>query len=338
MKMWPVESKDEGGTLLFSDSPESVTEDGILYQDTVKGEARILYYHLNSSDSDKKVAVVLQSADGQPAIVRVTRGGACYPSPDYLHVGKMTQMAYFEGEAHGDIYIGRGRHRLLQENMDTTILHPGGLVYGVYDFASNRPIKVSVIMYPADTDPYEFLEQARVLPKDEQRLRGTFQGMNRTLTSSKAYDPAVDGTVYFPLADDIHDRYRTGIDATDGSTVTNYGNYGVLYKLQIPVVKGSAVQYYLSPLGGIYAGAMTVAQDAVRRRMIETPYERPYFGDATPPESDATQKAREEGLAILTETTELTDLGVYEGAPVTFEFSPPGASNLPVNIIMMPAD
>lgn len=108
MKMWPVESKDEGGTLLFSDSPESVTEDGILYQDTVKGEARILYYHLNSSDSDKKVAVVLQSADGQPAIVRVTRGGACYPSPDYLHVGKMTQMAYFEGEAHGDIYIGRG--------------------------------------------------------------------------------------------------------------------------------------------------------------------------------------------------------------------------------------
>ena len=40
----------------------------------------------------------------------------------------------------------------------------------------------------------------------------------------------------------------------------------------------------------------------------------------------------------MTETTELTDLGVYEGAPVTFEFSPPGASNLPVNIIMMPAD
>lgn len=339
MKMWPVESKDEGGTLLFSDSPESVTEDGILYQDTVQGEARILYYHLNSSDSDKKVAVVLQSADGQPAIVRVTRGGACYPSPDYLHVGKMTQMAYFEGEAHGDIYIGRGRHRLLQENMDTTILHPGDLVYGVYDFASNRPIKVSVIMYPADANPFEFLEQARVLPKDEQRLRGTFHGMNRIVTSSQVYDPASDGTVYFPLADDIHDRYRTGIDATDGSAVTNYGNYGVLYKLQIPVAKDGAVQYYLSPLGGIYAGAMTVERETTKRRMIETPYGRPYFGDATPPESDATQKAREEGLAILTDTTELTDLGAYDGdRPVTFEFSPPGASNLPINIIMMPAE
>ncbi len=339
MKMWPVESKDEGGTLLFSDSPESVTEDGILYQDVVKGEARVLYYHLNSSDSDKKVAVVLQSADDQPVIVRVTRGGMSDPGPDYLHVGKMTQRAYFEGEAYGDIYIGRGRHRLLQENMDTTILHPGDLVYGVYDFSTNRPVKVSVIMYPADANPYEFLEQAHVLPKDEQRLRGTFHGMNRVITSEKVYDPASDGIVYFPLADDIHDLYRTGIDATDSSEAKNYGNYGILYKLQIPTMKGGATQYYLSPLGGIYAGAMTVCTDGTQRRMIETPYEKPYFGDATPPESDATQKAREEGLAILTDDTELADLGSYEDdTPVTFEFTPPGASNLPVNIIMMPAE
>ncbi|MFV0637184.1 copper amine oxidase [Mitsuokella sp.] len=339
MKIWPVESKDEGGTLLFSDSPESVTEDGILYQDVVQGDARVLYYHLNSSDADKKVAVVLQSMDNQPAIVRVTRGGTSDPSPDYLHVGKMTQMAYFEGEAYGDIYIGRGRHRLLQESMDTTILHPGDLVYGVYDFSTNRPVKVSVIMYPADANPYEFLEQAQVLPKDEQRLRGTFHGMDRVITSEKVYDPANDGIVYFPLADDIHDLYRTGIDATDGSEVKNYGNYGILYKLQIPTLKGGATQYYLSPLGGIYAGAMTVRTNGTQRRMIETPYGRPYFGDSTPPESDATQKAREEGLAILTDDTELADLGSYEDdTPVTFEFSPPGASNLPINIIMMPAE
>ena len=37
MKMWPVESKDEGGTLLFSDSPESVTDDGILYRIPCRG-------------------------------------------------------------------------------------------------------------------------------------------------------------------------------------------------------------------------------------------------------------------------------------------------------------
>ena len=96
---------------------------------------------------------------------------------------------------------------------------------------------------------------------------------------------------------------------------------------------------YATALAFVEAGAMTVERETTRRRMIETPYGRPYFGDATPPESDATQKAREEGLAILTDTTELTDLGAYDGdRPVTFEFSPPGASNLPINIIMMPAE
>ena len=48
-------------------------------------------------------------------------------------------------------------------------------------------------------------------------------------------------------------------------------------------------------------------------------------------------EAREEGLLFLTQYTELSDLGTYASAqPVQFEYSPPGASNLPVNIILMP--
>ena len=43
MREWDVDTEDTGGTLLFSDSPEYVTEDGILYEDTVTGDARILY-------------------------------------------------------------------------------------------------------------------------------------------------------------------------------------------------------------------------------------------------------------------------------------------------------
>jgi hypothetical protein len=47
--------------------------------------------------------------------------------------------------------------------------------------------------------------------------------------------------------------------------------------------------------------------------------------------------ARTEGLMLLTQNTELADLGSYpDYPPVTFEYSPPGASNLPVNIILMP--
>ena len=311
MHRWPVESYDTGGTLLFSDSPEYVKESGILYRDTVTGDARVLYYHLNDTAQPKKVAVILET-EADLATVTVTRGGAAAPSTDYLHVGKVTQIGYFDT-------------REMNERVHVTNFH------------ANAPVRVSVIMYGADVDPFAFLRTARVLPRDEVALRGTFRGMNRIITSQKVYHPTMDGTVYFPIGDNLHDVYRHGIDATDGSPVVNYGNYGILYQIHIPTTGRENTRYFLSPLGGVYAGAMR-AESGANRRMLETPATRPYFGDQTLPEPLNVAQAREEGLLFLTQYTELSDLGTYASAqPVQFEYSPPGASNLPVNIILMPA-
>jgi len=340
MHQWPVESEDQGGTLLFSDSPEYVAQDGILYQDVVEGEARVLYYHLNNQQTDKKVAVVLESvADGFTS-VRITRGGYGLPSDDYLAVGKASQMMYYGQQTTGHLYMVKNSRRLLDKTMDSIVLHPGQLVCGVYDFTANHPVRVSVIMYPADADPFVFLQTAKVQPKDEMRLRGTFKNMDRVLTGTRPYDPAHDGMVYVPLADNVHDLYRTGIDATDGSEVTDFGNYGINYYLRLPVQDdGGAVKYFLSPLGGVYAGAMTVALNGGTRSLLQTPFGRTYFGDATPEETESVKKAREAGLYILTKDAELADLGTYNSEDeVEFEFSPPGASNLPANLIMMPAE
>ena len=336
MHRWPVESYDTGGTLLFSDSPEYVKEVGVLYRDTVTGDARVLYYHLNDTPQPKKVAVVLET-EADLATVTVTRGAAAAPSTDYLQVGKATQIGYFDThELNERIYVTKERPRLLVPAMNETLLAPGQLVYGVYDFHTNAPVRVSVIMYGADVDPFSFLRTARVLPRDEIALRGTFRGMNRVLTSQKIYHPAMDGAVYFPIGDNIHDIYRHGIDATDGSAVTNYGNYGILYQINIPTAGRERTRYFLSPLGGVYAGAVRV-ESGTKTTLVQTPAMRPYFGDQTLPEAPNVMQAREEGLLLLTQYTELADLGIYPAAqPVHFEYSPPGASNLPVNIILMP--
>ena len=336
MHRWPVESYDTGGTLLFSDSPEYVKETGILYRDTVTGDARVLYYHLNDTPQPKKVAVILET-EADLATVTVTRGAAAAPSTDYLHVGKETQIGYFDTrEMNERVYVTKERPRLLTPAMNVAVLAPGQLTYGVYDFHTNLPVRVSVIMYGADVDPFAFLRTAHVLPRDEIALRGTFRGMNRVITSQKVYRPTMDGAVYFPIGDNIHDVYRHGIDATDGSAVVNYGNYGILYQIQIPTTGRENTRYFLSPLGGVYAGAMR-AESGAQRRMLETPATRPYFGDQTLPEPPNVAQAREEGLLFLTQYTELSDLGTYSSAsPVQFEYSPPGASNLPVNIILMP--
>ena len=343
MHKWTVTSRDTGGTLLFSDSPEYVDRPGILYQDTVQGKARVLYYHLNNTQVPQKVAVVLENANPKEKanMVQVTRGGTSWPSKDYLLVGKTTQNQYFGEKKKDLILVMKDKKRLLQPSMDEIVLQPGELVYGVYDFTADHPVKASVIMYPANADPLSFMTIAKVLPRDSVALRGTFKGMDREITAQREYDPEKDGTVYVMLADDKLDKYKVGVDATDGSRAVNYGNYGVLYKLAIPVKENAPrVQYYLTPLGGTYAGAMTVRRDhSPYTKKIETPAGRVFFGDQTEPEPESVSKAREDGIAIFGSHMELADLGNYDNSvPTYFEFSPPGASNLPACLILMPAE
>lgn len=323
MKHWEVQSRDTGGTLLFSDSPEYVSEDGILYQDTVQGDARVLYYHLNEMSAPRKVAVVLENLDEHgSSLVRITRGAAGGPNRDYMIVGKETQTKYF-GEPQEDYFVVPGGGKsLLVNQMDRVLLQQGELVYGVYDFHTEKPMRVSVIMYPAYDNPLTFVDRARILPKDEHCLRGTFKGMDRIINSRRTYNADRDGVVYFTLADNKYDSYRIGIDATDGSQVTNYGNYGILYKIDIPTKGKTHTRYYLEPLGGVYAGAMTVRRGKNSKAdLILTPDWTVYFGEA-----DGSGRDRE-----------LACLGSYDNKVKShFEFSPPGASNLPVHIIMVP--
>lgn len=335
MERLEVDSRDEGGTLIFSDSPEYVTEPGILYRDTVEGASRVLYYHLNNTAEPQKVAVVLESeAASGISIVRVSRGGFGTPSDDYLAVGKETQKIYFGERREGVVALVGQSARLLDARMDETVLQPGELVYGVYDFSTETKTRVTVCMYPALQGFQEFLKGAHVLPKDEVRLRGTFKGMNRVLTSKEPYNADEGGMRYLPLADDHFDQYRTGVDATDGEEALNYGNYGILYKINIATTGETPVRYYLAPLGGVYAGAVSVRRDhSISTKMIETP-EGAYFGHHT--SSEAADAALGDGThATFTDGLELADLGSYDSyVSTTFEFSPPGASNLPAYLIL----
>lgn len=336
MHSLPVTTMDSGGTLILSDSPEYVSKNGILYADTVKGDARVLFYHLNNSYGNKKIAIILENTSNQLNTIKITRGGYANPSSEFLKVGKEMQTKYFEHSLNDSFYMLGGSVKLLRPELDDVTIKPGELLYGVYDFHATRDVKVTVLFYPATAEPLLFYKRAPILKADKYHLRGTFHGMNRTIKSQKIYDPEQDGTVYIQLGDDVNDKYKRGIDALDGSEVVNYGNYGILYTLDLPTKKKT--QFYLSPLGGVYAGAMAMktTPNASDKKLILTPGEREYFGDRTIGDPVHVARARENGIAFLTQQTELSDLGRYEGN-LFFEYSPPGASNLPVNIILRPA-
>ena len=163
-----TETVDSGGRLLFSDSPEYVKKNGVLYADTVQGEARVLYYHLNDSDMSRKFGVVVENITGKPVTVTVKQWGDGTPiADDYLVLGKETQTAYFSHHTPYHLKLEPGEKRLLAASMDERVVGAQELVYGVYDFFADGEVKVTVLAYPVTADPCRFLRIARIQPADE---------------------------------------------------------------------------------------------------------------------------------------------------------------------------
>ncbi len=331
MKRLEVETVDADGTLLFSDSPEYVNEPGILYSDIVKDDARIFYYHLNDTKKPYKVAVVLEGESERSAVVDITRRALATPSRDYCEVGKSLQQMYFADTGVAEkIVVAPHERRLLMEEADKTKLMPGELVSGMVDFSASAPVRVSVLFYPPDKNPLRYISEAEQLPADEHHLRGTFIGMNRTLRLKSPYHPKKDGIGCIVLADGEIDSFREGVDATDGSIVTDAGNYGIVYRFEIPVK--DKTRFLMSPMGGGYAGIVRADDGKNVARLIGVPEGRLMFGETSvhPPFDRS-------GATTLLPSVELADLGVWKKKPqVFFEFSPPGASNLPVLLILAP--
>lgn len=304
-----------GGKLILSDSPEMVSEDGIMYQDVVNGDARLFFHHVNATKQNKRIIVLFQNKGTEPAAITVYQKGISGPGLNYLAIGKAVQTEYMKGL---DIHVlkapAQGAVSLVDE-----VVQPDMLLNGMYDFKTDKPVMVTVLMMPTNASVKTFAAGAKVLPADQYRLRGTFEGRDRLFIPEKVYRPGQDGPVALTLADNQIDRYAWGIDATDGSKVQNYGNYGVVYKLYLPSEPKGKISCYLNPRGGVYAGSMGVKYRHTVLAPVDTPADKLLIGEST-----------EQEAALI---------GTYDaGQSLWLTFSPPGASNLPVKLLLVPEE
>ncbi len=310
---WQVTSTSYGGRLLLSDSPEMVAGDGILYQDKVAGDARLFFHHVNATSVPKRLVVLLENAGPAAATVTVHQQGVGGPGYDWMAVGKAAQEAYLAGGGIRQIDVPAGGAAALYE----AAFKPNMLINGIFDFIADGPVNVRVMMLPLDADIKKFARQAKVLPPDAQKLRGTFEGKDRMLVPMKVYNPQADGPVALTLADNALDQYVTGVDATTGEKVLNYGNYGVVYKLFLPADGEGKTAYYLNPRGGDYAGALGIRHKYAAAPPVPTPSGVTAFGH--------------------NKLTDFAHVGTFGGGEsLWLTFSPPGASNLPVKLIIVP--
>lgn len=314
---WPMTTSEAGGIFLFSDSPEEFDRDGILYQDKAKGNIRLFFHHVNMSREKKRVAIILHNPGDQPARGEIQRLAISQPDSDYLRAGRMIQADYFKPAKPQKIEILPGKAILLSRDKHLAALPPHAISTGMVDLSTDREIRVTVAAVAEQGDPLKLISALKVLPPGKPHLRGTFRNADRLMLADQPYNPAQDGPVSITIGDGEQDRFMSGLDVTTGIKVRNEGNYGVVYRVLIPSQGSGKIRCYLNPRGGVYAGWLTV-KSKVGEKLVGTPAKGISFGYQT-----------------LADFEMIAEFPAGETLWVTL--SPPGASNLPVRLVLVPA-
>lgn len=298
----------DGPTLLFSDSPEMVYHNGILYRDTVQGRVRLFFHHVNAAAGRKKLAVMLKNEKMRPVHYKILRSGVEGKSYNYMVDGKKSQQKYFAEQKNlpeGSLKFGGSVELLSCRGVPVPT---NKIVTGTIDLELDRPTQISVLMCEPQTDLELFNENAAVQPMDEHPLRGTFKSSDWHYTVKQPITG--DKPVKIKLAGS-EEGFAKGVDATTGLAAENYGNYGVVYKVAFKIDSEKPVSFIFNPIGGYFAGYGILESDG-KRQLISIPDYDVSLGET------------------IEEAVELAQL---KAGSYNFIWSPPGASNLPIELL-----
>ena len=284
--------------VLLSNSPETFTEDGILYTDTVMGSARIHYHHQNGTTVNKYVYLLATNKGSKPAEIIITKQGTGGPS-DAMSVGRMAVYRFLASGSSTPVAILPEETRILYA---TRPVFPGQCIDGLFDVKTNNDVLFSVVV-TENLDPVTQYEQLKLLPLDGNHSRGTFPASNRFI-SVNLDQPETSRLI---IADGKNDFFLSGMDERTKRIANNTGNYGVLYELTIESKYKTGI--VLSARGGPFVGAI---------KWDNQVFYLPNSGILNSPDKGAL-------IGVL-----------LPGQQKTLYFIPPSGSCLPINLVFIP--
>lgn len=201
--------------------------------------------------------------------------------------------------------------------LDKIVVLKDQLTSGIVDFTTDGPVWAKVMMIPHDMPALNGAIISETLPLDDVELRGTYYGAQRRLMLCQPYDTLL-GPVSIMVANDREDPFVSGIDElTNNLVVTNRGNYGVSYMVSIPTIGTDEFAVYFNPLGGAYSGSFRLT-----------------YGDQTDVYTVPNTAAPYLGNGTIYDTQYLDTF--KGGQTLNIQFIPAGASNLPVQFLLIP--
>lgn len=243
-----VRITDKPGTLIVSNSPESITSSGILYEDTSVGEGRVVVHHLNNTSHAKKLMVVASTPDNQPVQLTVKNRAIKGPHKNILKTGQAAVRDYFESTPEQIYTLNPGILTCIYDSSKIKSWEKGEVISGMLDFESDGQVTWTIVSMDV-ASPIDALSKLQVLEKDVH-IRGTFDVMERNyhINITELENPGkivIGGNA---------DEWLVGKDALTGETVQNRGNYGLPINMDLESKEDMGI--ILNARGGGYLGAI----------------------------------------------------------------------------------
>ncbi|WP_338556200.1 stalk domain-containing protein [Paenibacillus sp. KS-LC4] len=297
-------------TLLRSNSPERIVNEGVYYTDSASGNVRLMSHNVNNRLNNVRMYIVATNETNQEATVQTQRVGIGGPALYVSATGKSSISKYLTSRMNpvmNDITtIPAGESRLILKQLSDLKISPDRVLTMMADVSTSGPIKFSYVIIDDGKDVLSELPLLPYLEPDGIHIRGTFEKADRTinLTQPIGSEP---GRMIF--GDKVVDTRLTTIDKLTGATIYNEGNYGVVYVVKLFNVQPNTL-IALNPRGGHYGGAFLVNNNVV----LTT-------------NNSFLANNGEAGVLYRTGST---------SEAVTIVFSPASGSNLPINLLFMP--
>lgn len=250
-----VSMTDVPGTLIMSNSPESVPSSGILYQDTVSGIGRLLVHHRNDTEYHKKLMIFVSTPDTMPATLTLSNQAIIGPSKHVLQAGREAVSQYLKGSLPQSYTIKPNEKICIYDSKAKGSWQNGMTISGTVDFNAVGHVTFQVVVMD-EWSTIENVSKLKALPRDVHN-RGTFDTIERQyvldLSGLKESAKLVLGKE--------QSEWLKGVDALTGDEIYNKGNYGL--PIQIKVKVDQDVGVIANARGGNILGALKWNQSKI---------------------------------------------------------------------------
>lgn len=250
--------------LMASDSPEDILKEGILYRDTMDRDFRLFLYHQNLSNDTLKLYLAATNEGTEPATVSLGSFGQAGPSVFGLWTGKQAAARYLESKKTGETTLttlAPGETRLIMPQLGDQPLKKTDVYSAYIDLSVTSPVKFTLFAMKQDgRKPLDVFNTYGfgVLNRDGKHIRGTFEGADREVTINQTLGQTPQRVLF---GDHVNDHALDGRDMLNGIYENNWGNYGVVYHMNVQVAPNTLIA--VNGRGGVYSGVFRVNGDAV---------------------------------------------------------------------------